>query len=151
MPLFFLLSGFSLTLAYGKKKYKKSTFFSFCHTCSTTPITTCNSIQCSRSEDVFESWDFYYERMVRILPVYYTVQLFAIILLALGYGDVDGSTGMRSFGIEFAVWGSVSALFGIQMWIMMFGFGPTGPAWFISTLFFFYLLFPRLELQVTSK
>ena len=144
MPLFFLLSGFCLTLAYGKKKYKKSITFSFYDNCSNTSITTCNIPKGSRSEDAFESWDFYYQRMVRILPVYYTVYLFAIILVALGYEDGDGVMGMRTFGIEYAVWGAFSALFGVQTWIMIFGVGPTAPAWFISTLFFFYLVFPRL-------
>ena len=140
MPLFFLLSGFCLALAYGKKNYKKSTMC--CGPCSTT--TGCDCPQCSVSEEtIFDSWGFYYARMVRILPVYYAIYLFALPLFPFGYGDQQIPKLMSFLGLEGVMWGSLSALYGVQMWIPILGFGPVGPSWTVSTLFFFYLVFPR--------
>ena len=83
--------------------------------------------------------DFYYGRMIRILPIYYTTYIFALILLPLGYGPY---TEMEN-EVDKNTWGSLAALFGVQSWILAYGFGPCVPAWTVSTLFFFYLLFPR--------
>ena len=139
MPLFFLLSGFCLTLAYGKKKYIKSTVC--CGPCSTT--TGCNCPQCSSSEEeVFDSWGFYYARMARILPVYYAIYLLALPSIPLGH-ELGFQKMVRIIGLEGVMWGSLSALYGVHMWIVILGFGPVGPSWTLSTLFFFYLVFPR--------
>ena len=133
MPLFFLLSGFSCTLGYGRKKYKRVT--QCCGPCGTT--TGCQCEKCkSADEEIFDSWGFYYGRMTRLLPVYYATYIFALILTPLGHNHDHGN-------IYNQIWGSFLALFGVQTWVLKFGFGPVGPSWTISTLFFFYLLFPR--------
>ena len=38
----------------------------------------------------------------------------------------------------------------VQTWILMFGFGPNGPSWTISTMFFFYLLSEVSWLQISG-
>ena len=44
------------------------------------------------------------------------------------------------------VTGSIVSLYGVQMWVLIYGFGPVnGPNWTVSTLFFFYLVFPRYK------
>ena len=133
MPLFFLLSGFSCTLGYGRKKYKRAT--QCCGPCGT--VTGCQCENCkSTEEEIFDSWGFYYGRMIRILPIYYATYIFSLILSPLIHNYQDGN-------INDEVWGSFLALYGIQTWVLKFGFGPIIPSWFISTMFFFYLLFPR--------
>ena len=78
MPLFFLLSGFSCTLGYGRKRYMRAT--ECCGPCKTT------GCQCENAEEeeIFDSWRFYFNRMTRLLPVYYATYLFALVLSPLG-------------------------------------------------------------------
>ena len=70
MPLFFLLSGFCLTLGYGKKVYDG---FTFC----------CNKP--NKEKEIFDSKEFYIGRLTRILPVYYATWLIAFPLMFLGH------------------------------------------------------------------
>ena len=115
MPLFFLLSGFCCTLGYGHKRSKSN----------------------SEENVPFNTLDYYFGRMTRILPVYYFCYFFALPLVPLGhtfFGPTD---------IFHSLVGSILALFLIQSWLLVFGFGPVGPSWTLSTLFFFYLFFPR--------
>ena len=140
MPLFFLLSGFCLALAYGKKNYKKTTLC--CGPCSTTTACNCQQCLCSE-EDIFDSWGFYYARMIRILPVYYAIYLFALPLVPL-----DNNELLRIFGLQQLMWTAFYSIYGVQMWDFGLGGGaafgvPIGPSWTLSTLFFFYLVFPR--------
>ena len=133
MPLFFLLSGFCCTLGYGQKQYKRTT--QCCGPCRTT--SGCHCEQCkSVDEEIFDSWGFYYGRMTRILPIYLAAFLFALPLTPLGHNHHSGHLAN-----EF--WGSFFALYGVQMWVVWFGFGPNRASWTVSTLFFFYLVFPR--------
>lgn len=144
MPLFFLLSGFSLTLGYGRTKYKRTTLC--CGPCAATEEAT-GCCACTRrrksdsdtaeDEEAFDSWGFYYGRMTRILPVYYATWLFAIALTPLGHNHDSGN-------LRNAIWGGFASIYGVQTWVLVLGFGPDGPSWTVSTLFFFYLLFPRL-------
>ena len=124
MPLFFILSGFCLTLGYGKKKYSK-----VCGSC-------CNSNQSGSNpdsnENIFDSATFYFGRLTRILPIYYICFLYSLPLIPLLWQWSPNVIG-----------GSISAVFLVQTWIIVLGFGPDGPSWTISTLFFFYLVYPR--------
>ena len=124
MPLFFLLSGFCLTLGYGKKKYSK--VFGCC----------CNSNQSGSNpdsnENIFDSATFYFGRLTRILPIYYICFLYSLPLI-----PILGQWSPNVIG------GSISAVFLVQTWIIVLGFGPDGPSWTVSTLFFFYLVYPR--------
>ena len=91
----------------------------------------------SDQEEIFDSWGFYYRRMTRILPVYYASFLFALLPLI----PLMLSHHSDHFANEF--WGSFLALYGVQMWVVWLSFVPNGASWTVSTLFFFYLVFPR--------
>jgi len=78
---------------------------------------------------------YYRNRFARIAPVYYVTMLFALPLAVFGHGWVQPS------GISGAF---VTNLFGVQMWTSYPPLSFVGPAWTISTLLFFYLLFPWL-------
>ena len=137
MPLFFLLSGFCLTLGYGKKSYNRAPCC--CGPC--TCYSSCernNQSHSENSEDnVFNTKEFLFGRVTRILPVYYFTLLFAIPLLPLGHAYFSPSNYFHVFG------GTFAAFFLIQTWILIFFFGPDGPSWTVSTLALFYLLFPK--------
>ena len=127
VPLFFLLSGFCLTLRYGNKKHGNG------------PTQGWKCPQRKNAAKPFNFQEFWHGRLVRILPVYYATFALALILVPLGYGPDES---LRD-DVDMKIWGSFAALYGVQSWIMAFGFGPVAPAWTISTLFFFYILFPR--------
>ena len=134
MPLFFLLSGFCLALRYGNnKKYKN-----LCQE-SCVPSTTVSTWPKKNSINSFNYQEFWHARAIKILPVYYTTFAFAFILMLLGNEPEE----RQSDDVNMKIWGSFVALYGVQSWILAFGFGPVGPSWTISTLFFFYILFPR--------
>ena len=122
MTLFFLLSGFSCTLGYGKKNYK------------TTP-SCCTKV--AANTDTFDTFGYLFGRVTRILPVYYFSNLIALPLIPLGHSYFPPSAYIFSIG------GSLSALFLVQTWIIILKFGPLGPSWTVATLFTFYLTFPK--------
>ena len=137
MPLFFLLSGFCLTLGYGKKSYSGCAIF--CVPCKLkSGCSCCHLCKCCETDsnlDRFNSTSFYLRRLTRILPVYYFCLIFAAILIPFGH------TNFTAFWYN--GYGSFVAVFLVQTWILIFGVGPNEPSWTISTLFFFYLLYPR--------
>ena len=75
--------------------------------------------------------------MTRILPVYYASFLFAL----LPYTPLRLNHHSGHFAN--ALWGSFLTFYGVQMWVVWLGFVPNGASWTVSTLFFFYLVFPR--------
>ena len=78
--------------------------------------------------------------MVRTIEFYKKcTSTFASILMLLGNEPEE----RQNDDVNMKIWGSFVALYGVQSWILAFGFGPVGPSWTISTLFFFYILFPR--------
>ena len=82
MPLFFLLSGLSLTLAYGKTKWNGSTRCCFgCRTNSNDGVDIENSQQ---EPKIFDSWEFYKKRLIRILPLHYMG--IVLVLIVWKYG-----------------------------------------------------------------
>ena len=85
MPLFFLLSGFCMTLGYGQKNYTGSTIC--CGPCKM--ASGCDCLPCKRqvgsNTEVFDSIGFYLGRFVRILPVYYICLIVGIILIPFGH------------------------------------------------------------------
>ncbi len=96
MPLFFLLSGFCLTLAYGRKQY--AGFDTCCGPCRVVDTLShrffcCGSCQKKsinvKPEDysdlpVFDSWKFYFNRFSRVVPVYWFCMLLGVPLIFLG-------------------------------------------------------------------
>ena len=101
----------------------------------------CDCRPCKRpngsSQEIFDSIDFYLSRFARILPVYYFCIIVGAILIPFGHGPQSPEN------LWFNVGGSVMSLFLLQTWVLVFGFGPNGPSWTVSTLFFFYLVYPR--------
>jgi len=88
-----------------------------------------------KQESRFNVRRYYRNRFARIAPVYYVTMLFALPLAVFGHGWVSPS----DIGGVLA-----TNLFAMQMWS---GFPPlsfVGPAWTISMLAFFYLVFPWL-------
>jgi peptidoglycan/LPS O-acetylase OafA/YrhL len=83
----------------------------------------------------FEVKHFYRNRFARIAPVYYVVMLIALPLAVFGRGWVSPS----DIG-----WVFMTNLFAVQMWSSLPPLSFAGPAWTVSTLAFFYLVFPWL-------
>ena len=71
MPLFFLLSGFSLTVVNGKKRYRVEIYGD------------------ELDGEQFAKMAFYKKRFARVMPGYYLSSLFALPLLWLGFGPLD--------------------------------------------------------------
>ena len=141
MPLFFLLSGFCLTIGYGRKQYTSSS--RCCGPCSKSTKSCCFSSQDKEEEEVlFDSWNFYKGRLTRILPVYYACLLYAFPLMFLGHSHFAVSNYLLGLG------GSFLALFLQQSVVIILGFGPCGPSWTVSTIFFFYWFFPWYEVPI---
>jgi peptidoglycan/LPS O-acetylase OafA/YrhL len=105
MPAFFLLSGYSLAIVYGKQRSR------------------------------FDIKRYYRNRFARIAPVYYVTMLIALPLAVFGRGWVSPSD------ID---WVFATNIFAVQMWASLPPPSFVGPAWTISTLAFFYLVFPWL-------
>ena len=83
MPLFFLLSGFCLTLAYGKILWKGST--RCCLGCKTVASDGVDDLENQNQQlIIFDSWKFYKKRFIRILPVHY-FGIVAGVIVALGF------------------------------------------------------------------
>ena len=130
MPLFFLLSGFCLTLTYANKDGNIPTNHL---------DTTCLPDQTHRSR-----WNrirtlsrnFYLNRISRILPVYYICLLLSLPLIPFGHGNHSPEEWKHH------VFGTLEAFLCLNTLIMVHGFGPNTPAWTVCTLAIFYLLFP---------
>jgi len=83
----------------------------------------------------FDVKHYYRNRFARIAPVYYVAMLIALPLAVFGRGWVSPS----DIGWVFA-----TNIFAVQMWASLPPLSFAGPAWTISTLTFFYLVFPWL-------
>ncbi len=147
MPLFFMLSGYCLTLGYGRKKYSGLT--ACCGSCKRVDQAS-SWIKCgpclkrvdleqdsSNALPVFDTWKFYWNRFNRLFPVVFICWLYPIILMPFGQGyhAPDNWT--------FNVLGSIEQLFGVQTMIAVHGAAPNGPSWFLSTLSIYYWIYPR--------
>merc|ERR1712038_1881738 len=119
MPLYFLLSGFCLTLGYGKKKYSK---ISGC--CSSPKAKTLDSTQSIGS--IFDSTTFYFKRLTRVLPVYYVCFLYSLPLSIVGWYIASGNPEITKDQLynltKELLGGSISALFVVQTWLIEFGY-----------------------------
>ena len=84
MPLFFLLSGFSLSLTYGGRKWDVSSL-----TCRNTNTEGASGVTYaetpSKQSSIFDAWEFYKKRMIRILPLHYLGIILGLITLKFGY------------------------------------------------------------------
>lgn len=106
MPLFFLLTGFSLATTYNHASPK--TF-----------------------------WSFYWNRVVRVLPVYYLLSLVTVPMWYAGFGDAAWGSGMLYPAATTATMSSTMLLF-------LYGSPLDGPSWTVQTFMWMWLLFPWL-------
>jgi len=113
MPLFFVLSGFSMQLAYGKDASDMTVW--------------CSSAYKS----------FVQNRFARTYPTYLATMLFAAPLWYLGYYG----TGSMSVFAESLV--ASTLLISTAVAFQLGGPPIDGPGWTVCTLFFFWLYFPR--------
>ena len=81
MPLFFILSGFTLTIAYGKTSWSGST--RCCFVWKSTSSDGVNELEEGETK-VFDSWEFYIKRMIRILPIYYVCLIADVVVWTFG-------------------------------------------------------------------
>ena len=86
MPLFFLLSGFCLTLAYGKTLWNGSTRCCLgCKSVTSDGVTDLENP--AGGKKIFDSWEFYKKRFIRILPLHYLANIAGLIMYQYGYID----------------------------------------------------------------
>jgi peptidoglycan/LPS O-acetylase OafA/YrhL len=104
MPLFFLLSGFCLTLGYGKSFYSSTTLCCCCCLATTKcDCRPCKKVPSENDPEVFDSWKFFKGRMTRILPVYYLTFIMGAILIPFGHGSASPSDiGQSGVGVIFS-------------------------------------------------
>ena len=88
-----------------------------------------------KQQSRFDVKHYYRNRFARIAPLYYVTMLIALPLAVFGHSWVSPS----DIG-----WVFVTNLFAVQMWASLPPPSFVGPAWTISTLAFFYLVFPWL-------
>ena len=70
MPMFFLLSGFSLSVAYGKTMWNGATRCSL--GCKKEILDNDGNLEDQKEKpNLFDSWGFYKKRLIRILPLHY--------------------------------------------------------------------------------
>jgi peptidoglycan/LPS O-acetylase OafA/YrhL len=82
MPLFFLLSGFSLALGYGKTTWNGST--RCCFGCKTKALDGINIENPDDVPKIFDSLKFYKKRLIRIFPLHYLSHLLVWIVWKFG-------------------------------------------------------------------
>ena len=106
--------------------YSNKMFRSFCRApacCGQNHVETdCTDEECeSKPQDnVFKSWPFYINRMNKILPVYYATFIFGLPIICAGTSYFGPFDWFHNIG------GAACAFFGVQTWVMIFGFGPIG-------------------------
>merc|ERR550519_340748 len=131
MPLFFLLSGYSLALSYGRTTYDEHT--SCC--CKSATIEDGQS-------SLFQTFKFYRNRFARIMPMYYFANFvlgLTAYLFAFDTAPYSDTETVVAFGC--AVFDSllpVGMILPGVLWPIV------GASWTISTLWFFYIVFPLL-------
>jgi len=105
MPIFFILSGFSLSVIYGENLNKTN---------------------------------FYRNRFARIYPVYLLTMIFA---LPLKFTDFGGPKEYQAKDTITWMISIITNLLLINMWILTAA-PINGPSWFVSVLWFQYIIFP---------
>ena len=104
MPLFFLLSGFCLTLGYGRTKYTRSAICcgrlactDACNCCRPMRRDGAATDQQQSNGSVFDTNKFLFNRLAKILPVYYVCFIIAIALTPTGHNQVKIRKSVRRY------------------------------------------------------
>ena len=144
MGLFFMISGFVLTLGYGQEVYVNTDGMlceacccSCCdrfYCCIPSPSITSTTTELSPTKS-FPTRDFLYKRCVRLGPLCYLTNLIMIPIWFLIYPNL----------VNF-IFTTIFSMFLLTSWI---GIPPlNGVLWSISTMVFFYLCFPCLLVRL---
>lgn len=115
MPLFFLLSGFSLTVAYCKQPRVDSQMYYL----------------------QFDENNFYWNRLSRVIPVYYVGLLFSLPLCFAGFNNQNPTDYVSIVLSTIVSFIPVDTLF-----CFVLGGALDGPGWTIGTLVFMWWWFP---------
>lgn len=140
MPMFFLLSGFSLTVSYYSKLLGK----------------TAKPLEVSlkaKDDDMIEQegkpkvtyLQFVVNRLLRVLPVYYICNFVVLPLIFVGFGRISPNMPI------FLAKSVITTLIPSSTWLLYtFGVPLNGTAWTVQTLIAVWLFFP-LMIQVMHK
>jgi peptidoglycan/LPS O-acetylase OafA/YrhL len=165
MGLFFMISGFVLTLGYGQEVYVNTdgmlcetcccsccdsfyccipspslpSYYSYPSSTSSSPSSSSSIISSTTTESSstksFPTRDFLYKRCVRLGPLYYLTTLISMPIWFLIYPNI----------IAFIIT-TILSMFLLTSWI---GIMPLNNVlWSISTMVFFYLCFPCLLVRL---
>jgi len=139
MPLFFLLSGFSLARSYGHRisapeaKYQPNKFKLF----------SSEFWPFRQTSKEFSLLFFFQARLARVLPLYLLSNLLCLPLI--NWGFVADGNPLLAEGRLRLVLNLMSTLSLSNTWfLLLLGPPPSITSWTISTLAFFYLLFPNI-------
>ena len=145
MPIFFLLSGFGLTVGYGGR--------------DVAPMPCCRELCPPPHEDdggpkPLDAATFYRNRMAKILPVYWLVLFASIPLYFVGQVSAYNMKGPFYYS---NLWSSdatnpdngflsmmLTNVFAVQMWTLHGMPGMLSQDWFVSTIVFWYWIYPCL-------
>ena len=84
MPLFFLLSGFSLVSAYGRTEWGGSSLT--CRNDGTKGVSGVTDEEAlEKPSNIFNAWEFYKKRLIRLLPLHYLGTILVLIAWKFGY------------------------------------------------------------------
>eukprot|EP01046_Picozoa_sp_COSAG06_P007371 COSAG06_NODE_360_length_16832_cov_9.250209_3_plen_327_part_00 len=118
MPFFYLLSGFVMAIAYGSQ------------------LLAMPGDMSGNDGKVFDRNRFYRNRWARLAPVYYLSNMWMVMIM--GFFAVLGvDIGSPS------LWTWLTFPFGLTSWFYYVA-PPNGVTWTISTMMFFYVVFPYL-------
>lgn len=169
MGLFYIISGFVLWLGYGK--YGSPKIKGACSGCSQSGCMICccgTGVGTEGSRVVFESGccmgclcepldddiradalskpfdvrSFYWKRFARLGPLWYLGNAMALPIYFFGYSQTPWEWGFWT-GLVISI-----PPIGLNAWTLPIFFPPAGHLWTISTMAFFYLMFPVLHHRV---
>lgn len=142
MPLFFILSGFTLTAIHGRKPFKMKHRANIilnlgCGQPSLKDLTNGTTIL-NDSLPLFDTYRFYRNRLARVMPLYYSSMLLALPCTVAGFGFFDPK--------DLHAWATSALInvFPLSSWFsFVLGLSWNAPAWTVATLMAFWLYFPR--------
>ncbi|CAM9141892.1 unnamed protein product [Chrysoparadoxa australica] len=140
MPVFFLLSGFSLSVVYGRKTLRvegcTTALWSGQASDKALEEEEAGARDPTAADPAINYWSFYRGRIARVMPVYWLCLLLAIpVDLFAGQGGVDPHHDVG--------WALLTNFIPTVTWLPQAGLF-NGPSWTISTLIFFWIFFPFL-------
>ena len=144
MPLFFLLSGFSLSVGYMNRFVSNGNYVES-HLDAVlledieihTELEQNTQLHQQQGSSVRQ---YFYNRIIRVMPVFYITFAFAIPITVYGYGGFDPKDAMIFTS------SIVQNIIPTNTWtLFLAGLPIDGPSWTVCTLWFFWVLFPYLQ------